>query len=122
MIHGLSLYIGRESMASEEIPDEPSWQAQKLRQGAPVAIPILLVAFIVAVILPSSLNLPQTNPSTVLEYAPVPPEDDSPQISLTGGALGSLGIAGSSTLTSAEADPPVPALAKKELPPIHWML
>ena len=27
-------------------------------------------------VLPSALNLPQTNPSTTLEYAPVPPEDD----------------------------------------------
>jgi hypothetical protein len=45
-----------------------------VRKGAPLLLLIggLLIALIV---LPSALNLPQTNPSTTLEYAPVPPED-----------------------------------------------
>jgi hypothetical protein len=104
-------------MASEELPVEPSAQAQKLRQIAPTVIAIILVALIVISILPSALNLPQTNPSTVLEYAPVPPEDESPPISLSGG-LSSLGIAGSSSLTGGDEEPPKPATGQN-LPPIQ---
>src|SRR5688500_19488281 len=36
----------------------------------------ILVALILAIaVLPSALNLPQTNPTQTLEYAPVPPEE-----------------------------------------------
>lgn len=60
-----------------------------------------LAILIVAVILPSALNLPQSNPSTVLEYAPVPPEEsDKPPPS---GNVASLGLAGSATLQQAAA-------------------
>ncbi len=50
--------------------------SQNARKGAPLLLLIggLLIALIV---LPSALNLPQTNPSTTLEYAPVPPQDDT---------------------------------------------
>ena len=37
-----------------------------------VPVALLLAAFV----LPSSLNVPQSNPSTTLEFAPVPPEDE----------------------------------------------
>src|SRR4051812_32924222 len=58
---------------------------------APVAIAFTLAAFV----LPSALTLPQTNPTQTLEYAPVPPTDDSdspPQ-----GNLGSLGLGTTAT-------------------------
>lgn len=58
---------------------------------------LLLLAF-----LPSALNLPQSNPSQTLEYAPVPPEDD--QISSPNGNLASFGL-GSSSSIGGEADP-----------------
>ena len=55
----------------------------------------ILVALILAIaVLPSALNLPQTNPTQTLEYAPVPPEesDDPPPA----GNLSSLGLGESS--------------------------
>lgn len=48
-------------------------------------------------ILPSSLNMPQTNPAETLEYAPVPPEDDAAPPTPSGN-LGSLSLAGSGSL------------------------
>jgi hypothetical protein len=55
----------------------------------------VLVALVLAIaVLPSALNLPQTNPTQTLEYAPVPPEesDDPPPA----GNLSSLGLGSSS--------------------------
>ncbi|MGQ0434052.1 MAG: hypothetical protein ACT452_16800 [Microthrixaceae bacterium] len=61
----------------------------------------MLVALVLAVVvLPSSLNLPQTNPTQTLEFAPVPPDDendDPPQ-----GNTAALGAGGSSTIGSGE--------------------
>ncbi|HVL81776.1 MAG TPA: hypothetical protein VM840_09310 [Actinomycetota bacterium] len=64
----------------------------------------LLIAFLV---LPSALNLPQSNPSTVLEFAPVPPEDDQPPPPQSG-SLSSLGLGTTSSLgdLSDQAPPP----------------
>jgi hypothetical protein len=63
-----------------------------------------LVAFIIAllimiIVMPSALNLPQANPTTVLEYAPIPPEkhDNPPPQS---GSLSNLGLGTSDTLTT----------------------
>ncbi|MGQ0434050.1 MAG: hypothetical protein ACT452_16790 [Microthrixaceae bacterium] len=57
----------------------------------------MLVALVLAVVvLPSSLNLPQTNPTQTLEFAPVPPDDendDPPQ-----GNTSALGAGDSSTI------------------------
>ena len=64
-----------------------------IRKYPPLAA--LVVALVITVmVLPNALNLPQSNPSTVLEYAPVPPEDDDnpPQV----GSMSSLGL-GTST-------------------------
>lgn len=56
----------------------------------------LLVSIAIAIlVLPSSLNLPQSNPSTTLEYAPVPPSDDDPPPPDESSNLSSLGVAGS---------------------------
>ncbi len=60
-------------MASVVLPSRVG--SQNVRKGAPLLLLIggLLIALIV---LPSALNIPQTNPATTLEYAPIPPEDD----------------------------------------------
>lgn len=59
---------------------------------------VLVAAVVVAVlILPSTLNLPQSNPTTVLEYAPVPPEDENPPPAA--GNVSSLGLGTSGTIT-----------------------
>jgi hypothetical protein len=51
----------------------PDWQ----RKYPPLAA--LIAALLIAVVvLPSSLNVQQPNPSQTLEYAPVPPKDDTP--------------------------------------------
>ncbi len=66
---------------------------------------MLLAAIAVAVLLlPSALNLPQSNPTTVLEYAPVPPEDDEPPP--PAGNVSSLGLSTSGSLT--RKAPPLP--------------
>ena len=46
-------------------------------------------------VLPSALNLPQTNPSQTLEYAPVPPEDDQVNPPASGN-FSSLGLGSTS--------------------------
>jgi len=61
-----------------------------------------LVAFVVAlalavIVMPSSLNLPQADPATTLEFAPIPPEDDTPPPPMAGN-LQSLSLAGSDGL------------------------
>lgn len=51
------------------------------------------MALLLLAILPSSLTLPQSNPSETLEYAPVPPEDGEQPPAL--GNFSSLGLGGS---------------------------
>lgn len=72
----------------------------------PPLLTIGIVLFLVLAIMPSSLTLPQSNPSTVLEYAPVPPEDENPPPPQQGNTS-SLGLGSSSTITE-EAAPPTP--------------
>lgn len=92
-------------MANEALTQGPLKPADgKVRQYGPVASVLALVAFIAVTVLPSSLNLPSANPSEVLEYAPVPPEDDTNPPPASSGAS-SLGISTSNTLTSSELDP-----------------
>lgn len=56
----------------------------------------LLVALLLAVlVLPSSLNLPQTNPTQTLEFAPVPPDDQNDDQQ---GNTSALGAGDSSTI------------------------
>lgn len=54
-------------------------------------------------VLPSALNIPQSNPAETLEYAPVPPEDQN-QPPLAAGNFSSLGL-GSSSGPAAGAGP-----------------
>ena len=63
--------------------------------------PLVLAALVMVVLLaalPSALNLPQSNPNQTLEYAPVPPEDDSPPPA--DGNLASLGLGRTSSVGS----------------------
>src|SRR5688572_17011505 len=49
--------------------------------------PLLVTAFAMLAllaVLPSALNIPQSNPGETLEYAPVPPEDDQPPPAISG--------------------------------------
>ena len=80
--------------------------SQVLKQYPPL-VAMVLALLIVVLILPSALNLPQANPSTVLEYAPVPPEDQQAPPSAEG-AISSLGLGSSSSLTTGRAEAPSP--------------
>ena len=70
-----------------------------LRDYTPLAMASLVMLGLLAV-LPSALNLPQTNPSQTLEYAPVPPDDNETNPPPSGN-LGSLGLGSSSSLGAA---------------------
>src|SRR5688572_27770788 len=87
---------------SSTLSPQPSGWARRYPPLATLAMAVLIAAFV----LPSSLNLPQSNPSTVLEYAPVPPEDDSPPD--TSGNVGSLGLGSSNSLNEGDTAPPPP--------------
>ena len=64
---------------------QPAWTRTPPLVVSAVAMLLLLA------ILPSALNLPQTNPAETLEYAPVPPEDADDLTPPTGN-LSSLGL------------------------------
>ncbi|HVE94237.1 MAG TPA: hypothetical protein VNB24_04905 [Acidimicrobiales bacterium] len=83
-----------------------------------VPLVLLLVGLLIALaVLPSALNLPQSNPATTLEYAPVPPTDEDvpPPV----GNFSSFGLGNSSSLDAGGApggdgagfleDPPPPS-------------
>ena len=70
----------------------PDW----MRRYPPL-LSIAAAVLIALVVLPSSLNLPQSNPSQTLEYAPVPPEDTDEPPPPTGN-LSSLGLGSSSSI------------------------
>jgi hypothetical protein len=67
---------------------------------------LVLAVLAVVIVLPSSLNLPQSNPTTVLEYAPVPPSDEDPPPQQ--GNVSSLGLPSSRTLALPAPPPPPP--------------
>jgi len=70
--------------------ETPDW----LRRYPPLLTFVLALA-IAIIVLPSSLNLPQANPSTTLELAPVPPSDENPPPL---GNLNQLGLGHSSSI------------------------
>jgi hypothetical protein len=85
-------------MATDEEPtvtttEEPATGATWSRKYPPLVT--ILIGLVIAIfVLPSSLNLPQTNPTQTLEYAPLPPDDQNnapPQ-----GNLSALGLGASS--------------------------
>jgi hypothetical protein len=80
----------------------PGRQGQQWGRKYPPLIALAVAILIALAVLPSSLNLPQSNPSTTLEYAPVPPDDKNPPPPANGN-LSSLGLAGSSSLSQGGA-------------------
>lgn len=86
--------------ASGRARRRPSWAANY----PPLLVSALLMVLLLAV-LPSALNLPQANPSTTLEYAPVPPEDDAADPPPVGN-LSSLSLASSGELGAGDAAGP----------------
>lgn len=64
------------------------------RNYPPLILAVLMMVGLLAV-LPSALNIPQSNPAETLEYAPVPPEDQN-QPPPASGNFSSLGLGSSS--------------------------
>jgi hypothetical protein len=76
--------------------DAPDWPRKY-----PPLLALGVAVLLVLAVLPNSLNLPQTNPTQTLEYAPVPPDenvDTPPQ-----GNLAAVGLGSSSALQSGGA-------------------
>lgn len=69
-----------------------------LRRYPPV-VTFLIALIITLIIMPSALNLPQANPTTVVEYAPIPPEDED-QPPPQEGSLSTLGLGTSNTVAT----------------------
>jgi hypothetical protein len=90
-----------EDVSVVEVEEEEATGRRQWARRYPPLLSTLAAMLIALVVLPSSLNLPQTNPTQTLEYAPVPPEDSDdpppPQ-----GNLSSLGLAGSSSIDGGE--------------------
>ena len=84
----------------------PPARRRRWSRGYPPLILLALAVLAVVIVLPSSLNLPQSNPTTVLEYAPVPPQDKNPPP--LQGNLSNLGLGTSKTLSLAAPPPPPP--------------
>src|SRR5437879_9090935 len=86
-------------------PLGPASRRRRWSRGYPPLILLALAVLAVVIVLPSSLNLPQSNPTTVLEYAPVPPQDKNPPLQ---GNESNLGLGTSHTLALAALPPPPP--------------
>jgi hypothetical protein len=78
------------------------------RKLPPLFLTTVMLVFL-AVIMPNALRLPQQNPTPVVEYAPVPPDDNSAPNS---GNVGSLALGSSSSLTDATGFKPPPGGAR----------
>ncbi len=65
-------------------------------QKYPPLLTVFVALLLALVVMPSALNLPQTNPTQTLEYAPVPPSDDEPPPPQ--GNLSALGLGSSSAV------------------------
>ena len=78
-----------------------SSHAHPSRQWPPLTV-ALVAALALLSALPSALNLPQSSPAETLEYAPVPPDDES-GADPPSGNFSSLGLGSSSGLSSSDA-------------------
>lgn len=88
------------------LPPDP--RARWSRNAPPLVVSVAAIAAL-AMILPSALRVPQQDPTPVLEFAPVPPQDDAPQAN--DGNLSSLALGSSSTtqrLVNVTPPPPPP--------------
>lgn len=77
-----------------------------LRRDTPPLIAVALVLIGLLALLPSALNLPQTNPTQTLEFAPVPPDDQSAPPAA--GNLSGLGLGSSSSISGANGQSSFP--------------
>jgi len=70
----------------------------------------LLAVLLALFVLPSALNVPQSNPTQTLEFAPVPPEDDvpPPQGNTESLSLGTSSTAPAAPTTGGEGPGPLP--------------
>jgi hypothetical protein len=82
---------------------QPASGQERARRYTPLAIASTCI--LIAIFgLPSMLNLPQSNPGQVAEYAPVPPDEDNTAPS--GGNFAGLGLGTGSTLTEGADEAP----------------
>ncbi|HUR48968.1 MAG TPA: hypothetical protein VMY88_05485 [Acidimicrobiales bacterium] len=77
-------------------------RSERARNLPPLLVTAVAMLALLAV-LPSALNIPQTNPGETLEYAPVPPDDEQPPAA-TPGNFSSLGLGSSSSIGGAAPD------------------
>ena len=84
----------------------PAVRRNWLRNYPPLLV-ILGAFVIVLAVLPSALNLPQSNPSQTLEYAPVPPQDENPPPL---GNFASLGLGSSASLQTGTTEQQPPSI------------
>src|SRR5687768_11558330 len=83
-----------ELTATDAAPVQAKAAGNDWTRKYPPLVTILIALVLAIAVLPSALNLPQTNPTQTLEYAPVPPEEsDEPP---PAGNLSSLGLGSSS--------------------------
>ena len=120
-------------MATVVVPrDERRGDRSDWSRKYPPLVAIAVALAIALFVLPSSLNLPNANPSTTVELAPVPPQDDNPppvQSNIStlsfgnsatvngGGASGGNGAGGPLNPDGTPAlPPPVPSVLKSKTP------
>lgn len=92
-------------MAMNEGDDRGSDRRSWTRRYPPLAL-IAAALLIVLAVLPSALTLPNTNPSEVPEYAPVPPQKENPPISKSN--VSKLNLGSSGGITTEVAPPKLP--------------
>ena len=83
-------------MTTATIPRATPGRSSEWARKYPPLLAVFAALVIALAVLPSALNLPQSNPSTTLEYAPIPPDDESPPP--PAGNFSSLGLGSSGTL------------------------
>ena len=105
-----------------EAPDRPSDWTRKYPPLIAIAIALAIALFV----LPSSLNLPNANPTQTVELAPVPPQPDSPPPVQSN--ISTLSLGNSSTVSGGGAaggnggglgaaiPPPVPSIIRSRTP------
>lgn len=94
-------------MAEGDTQSQFTWKRRPWTSRYPPLAVIGAALVLVLVVMPSALNLPQSNPSEVAEYAPVPPQQDNPPPQSN---VSRLGLAGTSAITEEVEVPPPPDL------------
>ena len=92
----------RNESSASPLPEPASARSRRWAQNYPPLLTLIVAGLIALLVLPSSLNLPNTNPSQTLEYAPVPPDSKTPPP--PNANLSQLGLATSGALGAGDAD------------------